>query len=69
MSMTDEFIFTSTDSKCPVCGSSNIENYDHDFDADAVYVSCRCNECDSRFTFGYWVKDVYIDSDGRTDDV
>ena len=65
MSMTDELIFTSTDRYCPVCGSANIGGDEFEFDTDVVYNRCRCNECESKFTFGYWVKDVYVNRDGR----
>ena len=64
-SMKDELVWIDTDRYCPVCGSRDIDYGEMDYDTDSVYMKATCNHCDSKFTFGYWVKDAYIDEDGR----
>lgn len=66
--MTDELVWLESDKDCPVCGSSDIEGIEFEFDADSVYNRCVCNECGSKFSFGYWVKNAYITKDGRSDE-
>lgn len=61
--MTDELVMLDTDRYCPVCGSSNIDGDEFTFSSDVIYNECHCNECDSVFTFAYWVKDALIDKD------
>lgn len=61
--LTDELVFLDTDCYCPVCGSSNIGNDNFEFSSDVIYNRCTCDECGSKFTFAYWVRDATIDKD------
>lgn len=63
--MTDQLLDVETNLECPLCGSYDIESLELSSDDDSVREECYCKKCGSRFTFGYWVKDVWIFNDGR----
>lgn len=46
---------------CPICEADNIQNNEHDFDDNLVYVYNNCFECGARWTDVYRLVDVCID--------
>jgi len=56
-------IVCRTDSRCPLCDSSNIYCDQTDYDTDAVHLRYVCESCDSRFTFNYYVESADIPDD------
>ena len=65
--LTDELISANSDRYCPICGSSSIgSDYTlgaYDYDNNLIRNFCVCNDCQSVFTFNYWVRNVYITED------
>ena len=67
--MTGE-IFDTYETKgecfCPVCGSSNIEYDDTNYDITAtLYIDYRCKDCGSEFSHRYEWTGGYVFKDNR----
>ena len=52
-------------SRCPICGSSNTEYVDTDYNTTSIIQSCRCNDCGTEYSEHYEYSVTYIFRDGR----
>ena len=48
---------------CPVCETDNIETIGHDFEDNAAYLYCHCNECGEFWTDEYKLVGVVLEDD------